>query len=189
MFVIIFSNPYYVKTFCEPFGSYCFCFLSHRTCENFIITGSRKNTMFLLRGNICDLCLVRIRTVTQILLIEVFHGFSRPPRRRLGLYLTLIYNYFFPLSVQFFYCYPIIFFSNGSWMTASLNKYVAHIGFFFFTKCLHKYGRKIKWRCFVLFLHIGTIKIHFYLQRKKLFICGLCFGLRNGYLFVNEDSC
>jgi len=85
LFVIIFSNPYYVKTFCEPFGSYCFCFLSHRTYENFIIARSRKNTMFLLRGKICDLCLVRIRTVTQILLIELFHGFSLPPRRRLGL--------------------------------------------------------------------------------------------------------
>jgi hypothetical protein len=64
-FVILFSNPYYVKTFCETFGSYCFCFRFHRTYEHFIIGISSKNTMILLRGNICGMCLVRIRTVTH----------------------------------------------------------------------------------------------------------------------------
>jgi hypothetical protein len=65
--------------------------------------------MFLLRGNVCDLYLVRIRTVTHFMLIEVLRGFSRPSRQTLGLYLTLDYDCFFPLSVQFDYCYAAIF--------------------------------------------------------------------------------
>lgn len=109
LFVIIFSNPYYVKTFCKTVSSYCFCFDFHRKYENFIIARISKKTMFLLRGNICDLCLVRIGMVTQIILIEVFRDFSRPSRRRLGLYLALDYDsssHFlsnsFPLTQLFF---------------------------------------------------------------------------------------